>query len=46
MDAFFCPKCGKKSINKQKVQEEKYIFICQTCRFKQGIFSKDTRRGV
>ncbi len=47
MDQFLCPKCGKKSIIKQKVEKEKYMFICQTGGFKQGILAnKDRRRDV
>jgi predicted RNA-binding Zn-ribbon protein involved in translation (DUF1610 family) len=46
MDVFFCPKCGKKSVIRQKIEKEKYIFVCQTCGFKKGILSKDTKRGV
>lgn len=47
MDQFLCPKCRKKSIIKQKAEKEKYMFICQTCGFKQGILAnKDRKRGV
>ena len=46
MDEFICPKCGKRSMVKQKVEKGKYMLICQSCGFKRGILPKDRKRGV
>jgi len=46
MSEFICPKCGKRSMVKQKVEKGKYTLVCTACGFKRGKLSKDLKRGV
>jgi transcription elongation factor Elf1 len=46
MNEYTCPKCGKKTMVKQKNSNGKYILICQVCGFKRGTLPKDHKRGV
>jgi transcription elongation factor Elf1 len=46
MNEYICPKCGKKTMVKQKKSNGIYILICQVCGFKRGTLSKDLKRGV
>jgi predicted RNA-binding Zn-ribbon protein involved in translation (DUF1610 family) len=44
MQKFLCPKCGKRSLRKEEVEEKKYIFICSECGFKQRTPLKDDKK--
>ena len=46
MNYYICPKCGKKSMVKQKTTTDKYILVCNSCGFKRGTLPKNRKRGV
>ncbi|MEA3457844.1 MAG: hypothetical protein U9R21_04110 [Candidatus Thermoplasmatota archaeon] len=46
MEKFICPKCGKKTMVKQKVGQKKRSFVCTACGFQQGLLPKDRKRDV
>jgi len=46
MNEYICPKCGKRSMVKQKNANGKYTLVCQSCDSKRGTLAKDQKRGV
>jgi len=46
MDEYICPKCGKRSMVKEKVEKGKYTLVCTTCGFKHGKLPKDRKHDV
>jgi hypothetical protein len=46
IDCFICPKCRKRTMEKQKVGVKKYALICQSCGFQPIILPKDLKKGV
>jgi len=47
MDAFICPKCGKRTLVKKEIESGKYKLICKDCGFqREALPVEDSKRGV
>jgi ribosomal protein L37AE/L43A len=41
-----CPKCGMRTMIKEKLLNGKFTWKCQVCGLKRGEFKEDTKKGV
>jgi hypothetical protein len=41
-----CPKCMKKTLIKQPIEEGKYTLLCISCGLRRGAFKPDKKKGI